>query len=365
MSLAKTAGALYYNLNQISAQKSFSELDGVYEILCPQIKITPENTQKVLLSPPTNIEVHTDPTVKSSEVVYYFSSVNSSGISKPFTTDFVFSGNQVVNLSWVPNPLAHGTVIFKRVNNTVTKIYEGDGNFYADTGGSGVTDTRFNTFTAFTHYEHTFSYKVAYLSVDTQEYQVSLTDFTKLNIYTQDDIIGKSINFNSIWVLDPIICSLYLSLYFNKADFSYLNSEFFSPRIFGYSDLPEKEKVKEWAKGVKYLLWAISYYSRLEPSVYNLQSLYGIFSGIPFAYNSGVITEITENYIKVDNDMYIKRHNSEVPFVVGDTIKQFDLLFNSPILLDYYNNSSYIIKTVENNINVKHITVEDISTIDD
>lgn len=341
-SLAKIVGAMYYNLDQIESQSSFETMDGVYEILNPSITLTPEDTYKVPLKPPTGLSVSGSGS-GANVVTYYICSQNATGLSKPIK-ETIYESEFPITLNWTSDSLAESNIVFKRVGNSINRVYEDIGSSYIDNNNDvGVPDDRFGSYEAFSHYRYHFKEDQVFLSAYTEDYTVGISDYSYLSIYSTNELIGKTIEFSRINILEPVLSSVYLSLYFKQSNFSYLSSDFFKPRIHGYELLTPEEKEIEWAKGVKYLLWALSYYTRLQPTVNNLQNLYGIINGIPFCYEDGTVEEIADEYIKIGDIYYNKRVDSGVNLSVGDTVNRFDLLLESPDLLDYTTDPQYII----------------------
>lgn len=103
----------------------------------------------------------------------------------------------------------------------------------------------------------------------------------------------------------------------------------------------------------KYLIWALSYYQRADYTLGNIKNAIGISAGLPFTWLSGVISEVTDDYITVNHGTnFIRYYRTIIPsgyqaenfktYVVGSGVSQFEVLTSGVEVYDYYNYSGLI-----------------------
>lgn len=124
-------------------------------------------------------------------------------------------------------------------------------------------------------------------------------------------------------VLSPVLTSFYLKgLGADKEFLSTLPYDTFIQEDAGDTDL---DLILKKGEHYKYLTWALFNYSKGAPSMYNLQRLYSLVMGYPFAYEGGTVLDVTGSVITIDDRIYNVSPGSP-SVTTGEEVETFQIL---------------------------------------
>ena len=157
------------------------------------------------------------------------------------------------------------------------------------------------------------------------------TPVKDLRYSTTGVIIGKA---NHVYRINPVLANVWAA----QCGFNV------------HADAPQYNTFgQETYKHLKMLIWALNYYQNQVPSIYTLKNAYGISSGCPFAYTSGIMNYslVGDFYnISLGNDIYILPEGVQPApsgyytqfAVIASGLELYDYTTN-PALIDTYANT--------------------------
>lgn len=135
-----------------------------------------------------------------------------------------------------------------------------------------------------------------------------------------------------VYLINPVLFNLFGKLVG-------IGREYLKDRTYHsfQTTVPAAEQLKLDLLHFKYLIWAISYLKYQPPTINNLKKLYGIAKGVPFAYNSGIVEEISDTTITIDETVHYVPSGLTACVFEGQAIEMFDLLISGIEVYDWVN----------------------------
>jgi len=122
------------------------------------------------------------------------------------------------------------------------------------------------------------------------------------------------------------------------------------------------DKSLVYAKHLKELIWAITYFTKKTPTVSTIESLISIAYGYPFAYEDGIVTELGVDYIVVTGDNEYSYEVDPLLFSLNGEITKFQILVTPVTLKDYISHEADIIALATTEEEPRHIITFEYST---
>ena len=152
--------------------------------------------------------------------------------------------------------------------------------------------------------------------------------------------------------LVPSLTGVFFSAFGDPNPEKIILSGRYEPFVSGWHEENKNylEKKKEWALHLTKLTQAMYSTSKKHPTLKNLQNLYSLILGVPFSYESGVVTNLTSNssnnYITISgltgDIVYEVTSDSHFSPSVGDTVDKFSSLVSGVSMYDYSSDPSMI-----------------------
>ena len=358
---------LYYNLGHKSIIDSLTDSQGYIENSLQEYIISFDRLTTEKYSPPLIVSGYvTTPDIENQTYLYKVTSLTPTGESSGSDPFVVKEGSSDLS----SNPISIIWNLEDGVSNYNVYRYESTSGAYKlidSTTGNSFTDsgqTLQNYFvpktnSALKEYIYEIPDNFYHLSMPTLSGLHSNVLLTEGVDYTISGL--RYINFNGVSgmlpndvyycnqgiIVSPILTNLYFVSFGAEDDPSELLRENqYLPYLSNWGSLSYNDKNIAWVKHL--MKWTNAVYLRMSagPTMLNLKETLDLLFNVPFNYEGGVITTITNSggyyYITIGDYEYKIPDSLTIKKAVGDYVNALELLTEGVTLVDYKTNEVYM-----------------------